>query len=324
MNGTLKTVLTDCAEGQSTLDGDTALQLLQCDAEDMTAILQVADAVRRRKFGQRITLCSIVNARSGDCGEDCSFCAQSLHHEGNSRSFPLLSTEDLLAAYDAAADQPIRHFGVVTSGETLTAEDLQSICGTIAARPQARTGWCASFGNLDVSQFLELKAAGLVRYHHNLETARSFFPQICTTHSYDSRIATVRAAKEAGLQVCCGGLLGLGETLEQRVEFALQLAELQVDQIPLNFLVPIPGTPLAGQPLMKALEILRTIAMFRLVCPEASLKVAAGRVHLNRLQSMIFYAGCNAMMIGDLLTIAGGPTAEDLEMLEDLELEVDY
>ena len=168
----------------------------------------------------------------------------------------------------------------------------------------------------------KLKAAGLRRYHHNLETAPSFFPEICTTHDHQIRVETVRAAKEAGLEVCCGGLLGLGESLEQRVELACLLAELQVDQIPLNFLVPIPGTPMEDRPPVEPLEVLRTIAMFRLVCPEAGLNVAAGRVRLNRLQSMIFYAGCNAMMIGDLLTVAGGAVAEDLQMLADLELEV--
>ncbi len=324
MNRQLKKALTDCVDKHQALNPTEALALLECGPDAMTDIMQAADTVRRRKFGQRVSLCSIVNAKSGACGEDCSFCAQSTHHEGNSAQFPLLDSDQLLDAFNRAAGQPIKNFGVVTSGGSLRSADLQMISCAISSHHHEKTGWCASLGSLTAEQLQELKSAGLVRYHHNLETAQSFFPQICTTHDYDSRIATIKAAKGVGLEVCCGGLLGLGESLEQRVEFAQTLAELEVDQIPLNFLVPIPGTPMAGRPLMKALEVLRTIAMFRLVCPEASLKVAAGRVHLNRLQSMIFYAGCNAMMIGDLLTVAGGPMAEDLEMLEDLEMEIDY
>lgn len=323
MKDSLKKGLKGCVDNNEALSGSDALALLECGAGDMPEIMWAANVVRQQKFGNRITLCSIVNAKSGACGEDCAFCSQSAHHKGcNVERYSLLSQEKMLKAFDQATDQPIKNFGVVTSGGALGNEDLQIICKTIAARKRDKASWCASLGCLNVEQLRELEAVGLKRYHHNLETARSFFPRICTTHDYDIRVDTVQAAKEAGLEVCCGGLLGMGESLEQRVEFGQFLAELRVDQIPLNFLVPVPGTPMEDRPVMKPLEMLRTIAMFRLVCREASLKVAAGRVQLNRLQSMIFYAGCNAMMIGDLLTVAGGDVAEDFEMLEDLELEV--
>lgn len=323
MKDILRKALKSCVDNNEALNGSDALALLECGAGDVPEIIWAANAVRQRKFGNRITLCSIVNAKSGACEEDCAFCAQSAHHNGcNVECYSLLSQEKLIEAFDQAVEQPIKNFGVVTSGGVLGNRDLQVISKTIATRKHDKTSWCASLGCLNVEQLRELKATGLKRYHHNLETARSFFPQICTTHDYDIRLDTIKAAKEAGLEVCCGGLLGMGESLEQRVEFAQALATLRVDQIPLNFLVPVSGTPLEDRPFMKPLEMLRAIAMFRLVCPEVSLKVAAGRVQLNRLQSIIFYAGCNAMMIGDLLTIAGGDVAEDLQMLEDLELEI--
>ncbi len=323
MKNSLRTALKHCVDNHKTLNLDDALALLECGASDMPEIMWAANAVRQRKFGNRINLCSIVNAKSGVCGEDCAFCAQSNHHKGcNVEKYSLLSKDKMLKAFDLAAAEPIKHFGIVTSGGSLGRKDLQVVGKTIAARKQAKTNLCASLGCLNVDELKDLKAAGLKRYHHNLETAPSFFSQICTTHDYDVRLATVKAAKDAGLEVCCGGLFGMGESLEQRVEFAQLLAELQVDQIPLNFLVPVPGTLMENRPVMEPLEVLRVIAMFRLVCPEAGLKVAAGRVQLNRLQAMIFYAGCNAMMIGDLLTVAGGDVAEDLQMLKDLELEI--
>ena len=324
MKARLKKALSYCVEHNTPLNGSDAVALLECGADDMPAILRAANAVRQRNFANKITLCSIVNAKSGACGEDCAFCAQSARHHGSGvKRYPLSDSVEMLAAFDQAAREPILNFGLVTSGGTLSDKDLRVICKTITERPNHEVNWCASLGCLKPAQLRELKAAGLRRYHHNLETAPGFYPQICTTHDFNLRVDTVKAAQAAGLAVCCGGLLGMGESLAQRVELARFLAELGVDQSPLNFLIPVPGTPLANRPLMKPLEVLRTIAMFRLVCPHASLKVAAGRVRLNRLQSMIFHAGCNAMMIGDLLTVAGGDVADDLQMLTDLELVID-
>jgi len=322
MTPALHRALTRCAATGAPLGPAAALAVLRSGAEDLPDILQAAHAVRRRRFGNRVTLCSIVNAKSGACAEDCAFCAQSARHPAcRVPRYRLLDQEALLAAFDRAAAQPIRHFGIVTSGGALDHGGLARIASVLAARRPGATRWCASLGCLGLAQLRTLKAAGLARYHHNLETARSFFPRICTTHTFERRVETVRAAKRAGLEVCCGGILGLGESLEQRVELARFLAELEVDQIPLNFLVPVPGTRLAARPVLPPLEALRTIAMFRLVCPRAGLGLAAGRVRLGRLQSLIFYAGCNAMMIGDLLTVAGGRVEDDLRMLADLELE---
>ncbi len=181
--------------------------------------------------------------------------------------------------------------------------------------------YCASLGMVDVQTMRALKKAGLVRYHHNLETAKSHYPKICSTHSYQDRVQVIRAAHEAGLEVCSGGILGLGESLEQRVELALALSHEKVEGIPLNFLIPVPGTPLEKHAIIKPLDALRAIAMFRLTNPTADIRIAGGRQHLGPMQSMIFYAGCTGMMIGDLLTTPGASVDNDIQMVRDLGLE---
>jgi biotin synthase len=227
----------------------------------------------------------------------------------------------MVEAFKKAAELPVTHFGVVTSGCALSKSGIERVCGAVHDNEHPRVDWCASLGCLDLDQLLALRKAGLKRFHHNLESARSFFPQICTTHSWETRLETVRNARKAGLEVCSGGIFGLGESLEQRVEFASTLASEAVDSIPLNFLVPVPGTRLEAMQPMKPLDILRTISMFRLVNCRAEIKVCAGRVQLGDLQSMIFFAGANSMMIGHLLTVAGGDVERDLRMLQDLEIE---
>ena len=199
-------------------------------------------------------------------------------------------------------------------------DDIDSIISAVKRKPDSRVLWCASLGCLDRRQLLRLKEAGVRRFHHNLECAESYFPNICSTHSYAQRIDTIRAARQSGLEICSGGILGLGESLAQRVEFAGILAREAVNSIPLNFLVPIPGTRVESQIPMKALDIIRTIAMFRMTNPQAEIKVCAGRLHLRDLQSMIFYAGATGMMMGPMLTVAGRDVCRDRQLIEDLEM----
>lgn len=300
----------------------TALEILRAPSSVIPEILAAASWMKQRFFGNKVHLCSILNAKSGACPEDCAFCAQSVRHHAEVEVYGLRNKEDILAAYEQAARLPIQHYGIVTSGPTLSEDDVRKICDAIRGQGNERVGWCASLGGLTEEQLKQLRAAGLKRFHHNLETAESFFPSICTTHTYGDRVDTVRAAKAAGLEVCCGGLLGMGESPEQRVELALALRDLEVDSIPLNFIIPVPGTRMAEVEPMKPMDILRSIAMFRMTNPCAEIKVCAGRVHLGDLQSMIFYAGATGMMIGDLLTVAGREVETDLQMLKDLE--VDY
>jgi biotin synthase len=314
------TRIRDAAESGQAITEDLALAVLQSSNADLPHVFSAASAVRHRFFGDTVLLCSILNARSGACSEDCAFCAQASCHNTQVELSPLLPEEEMLEAYTAAATLPITHFGIVTSGGALPPSGIGRICSVIEKKKIPPVNWCASLGCLEPDQLAALKKAGLKRFHHNLETAASFFPEICTTHSYERRLATVRGAKAAGLEVCCGGILGLGESFEQRVEFAFTLAREAVEAIPLNFLIPIPGTRLDRLEPMKPLDILRAVAMFRLTNPRAEVKVCAGRVHLRDLQSMIFHAGANSMMIGHLLTVAGQEPARDLQMLRDLEV----
>lgn len=298
-----------------------ALAILEAPPEDLPGILTAASAIRHARWGNTVKLCSITNAKSGACAEDCRFCAQSAAHNTGIDIYPLHSPDRIRDSYDRAAGLPIDHFGVVTSGETLDDDGVRTVCEAIRDHARPATEWCASLGSLSQHQLSALKKAGLKRFHHNLETAESFFPEICSSHTFSDRLAALHRAREAGLEICAGGILGLGESPAQRVELALALSREGVDSIPLNFHVPIRGTPLEDLQPMKPLEILKTTAMFRMTCPDSEIKVCAGRCHLRDLQSMIFQAGATGMMIGPLLTIAGRDVDDDLQMLRDLEMD---
>jgi biotin synthase len=283
-----------------------------------------ANRLRRRFQGDVVHLCSIINAKSGACSQNCAFCAQSAHHAAEAPVYPLVDGDQMTAAAANAAKQGADRFGIVTSGESAcrNAAEFASICaaaGTI--RDNGGIAACVSIGTLEPSDVERLYAAGLRRIHHNLETSARFFPEICSTHDRATRLATVRAAKAGGMDVCCGGLFGLGETWDDRVDLALELRELDVDAVPLNFLNPVPGTPLGGRPLLEPREALRIIALFRFVLPRKEIKVCGGReVVLRDLQSWMFLAGASGTMIGNYLTTAGRSAADDFRMFADLGL----
>lgn len=299
---------------------ETALEMLGCSAGDIPELLACATLAKRRGFGEGASFCSIMNAKSGACSEDCAFCAQSVHHRTEIEITGLASTEALVQAYEEACRLPVRHFGIVTSGRALGEDEILRLCRAPGMLTKQGVSWCASLGCLDEPHLALLKEAGFKRFHHNLETAGSFFGNICSTHSYGRRIDTLRAVKEVGLEACSGGILGLGESPEQRVELAATLAGEAVDSIPLNFLVPLPGTRLEGAAPFAPLDIIRSIAMFRMMNPRAEIKVCAGREHLRELQPLIFYAGATGFMVGPLLTIDGRDVEGDLQMLRDLEM----
>ncbi len=308
-------------DASTPIDDETALDILGTPACQIPEMLAAASRIRLRQFGPNISACAIVNARSGACGEDCAFCAQSALHQTGAAVYPLLDDEQLAASYRKATQHPIQHFGIVTSGDALEPAETQRLAALTRATGEINhVHWCASLGSLSPAELKRLRKAGVRRYHHNIETAPDHFPKICSTHSFTERLDTVRAARSAGLEVCCGGILGMGETPAQRVAMARILSAEQVDAIPLNFLVPVPGTRLENMQPMSPLDILRTVAMFRMVCPTAEIKVCAGRLLLRDLQSMVFYAGATGIMIGDLLTVAGRDPETDLQMLRDLEV----
>lgn len=288
-------------------------------------IMSLANRAREKFKGNEVSLCSIINAKSGMCQEDCAFCSQSMYHQTTAPVYPFVGEEKVVERAKEAKKIMAREFSIVTSGYgPENEEELQEIekaIGRVAQETELEP--CASLGILNRDALRKLKKAGLKNYHHNLETARSFFPNICTTHDYDEDVETVRTAKELGFKVCCGGIFGMGESWKQRIEFAFTLKELDVDSIPLNFLNPIPGTRLENKRELTPVDCLAIISLFRLVMPQKDIFVCGGReVNLRDLQSMLFFAGANGMMIGGYLTTKGRQPEDDLRMIQDLGLKI--
>ncbi len=287
-------------------------------------LIERARTIRRENFGSRVHLCNILNAKSGACTEDCAFCSQSVHHRSTVSVYPLASVPEALHAAGEAASFGARCFSLVTSGRSLQGkrerQKLLKIIETVRTRTSLEVA--CSIG-LETPGFLrELRSAGLCTYHHNLETASSHYGTICTTHSYEERVRTVRAAKEVGLTVCSGGIFGMGESPAQRAEFALMLRRLEVDRIPVNFLNPIRGTAMEGHRRLKPLEALHIVAALRVALSEQEILVCGGReVTLGTLQPLLFNAGANGIMTGKYLTTPGQGVEADQRMLADLELD---
>jgi biotin synthase len=259
--------------------------------------------------------CGIINVKSGACPEDCVFCAQSAHYATNIPAYPFLPADEILAKAEAKLNrESLDYLGLVASGAELTERDFDQLCRSarlIQSRFDIRL--CASIGLLNSERARALKQAGFTSCHHNLETSSGYFHKICTTHSYEQRLDTVKAAQAAGLRMCCGGLFGLGESFEDRCELAAELNELGVDSIPVNFLFPIKGTPLEKQEIMPPAEALRTISLFRLYNPDKDMVICGGRLEaLQSFKNMIFSAGANGLMLGDYLTRQGGRPNEDV------------
>ncbi len=284
-------------------------------------LISRADKVRQEFAGSKLELCSILNAKSGLCNQDCKFCAQSARHQTGASVYPFKAKEEILEAAKRAKDIGAERFDIVTSGEALSKEDLGKACDAIAeVTSKIGIKMCASLGSLDEEAFISLKQAGLSRYHHNIETSPGYFPRIVTTHTFQDRIRTIKAAKRAGLEVCSGGIIGMGETLEDRVEMVICLKELDVDSVPINVLVPIKGTPLETQGTLSCHEAIRTIAIFRIILKDKIIKIAAGRESvLKDFQAMAFMAGANGMLIGGYLTIKGREVNEDRKLIEEIE-----
>ena len=294
---------------------------------DFWPILQKTSTVRESHFGRRVRLCVIINAKSGLCSEDCAFCSQSVKAHTGVSTYPLLPQAKLVEAAQAAAEAGAGRFSLVTSGRGIAAaRDKEAILAAVAAiREAVDIKVCASLGIVDRQFLNELKVAGVDRFHHNLEAAASFFPEICTTHTFAERVATVEAAKAAGMSVCVGGILGLGENLAQRWELAQAIKELDPDAIPLNFLHPLPGTRLSHRQQLSPLEALKIIAAFRLTFPYKTIIICGGRQPtLRSLAPLIFAAGANGLMTGDYLTTKGRLPEDDRLMLEDMGLEVEH
>jgi len=307
------------------LSKEEAELLLPIKDEDILDILLLANTTRQKFKGNEVSLCSIINAKSGMCGEDCAFCSQSAYHKTDAPIYPFMGKEKILERAKEAMEMQAREFSIVISGYSPDSEiELIAIENSIACiAKETNLEPCASLGILSEDELIKLKNAGLKNYHHNLETARSFYNNICSTHSYDEDLETVKTAKQLGFNVCCGGIFGMGESWSQRIELAFTLKELDVDSIPINFLNPIPGTRLEKARFLTPLECLKIISVFRLIMPKKDIFVCGWReVNLRDLQSMLFFAGANGMMIGGYLTTSGRKPEEDLRMIYDLGLKI--
>ncbi|MBI5787866.1 MAG: biotin synthase BioB [Candidatus Schekmanbacteria bacterium] len=314
--------LTDKILSGDVVDKDDARFLL---AVDLDELLPAANHLRKHFKGNKVGFCSIINARSGNCSQDCKFCAQSAHYNTGIQEYPFIEPQQAKEGAEKAIGMQANHYGIVVSGRGIKSKkDIDQVCRLLEIVPKERITACASLGELTPGFATRLKEMGVSRYHHNLETSERFFPQICTTHSYEDRVKTLQIAAYAGFETCSGGIFGLGEDWEDRLDMAFALRELGVSSVPLNFLVPIPGTPMANNKPLSAGEILRIIAVYRFILPEKDIKVAGGReANLRDLQSWIFLAGANEMMIGNYLTVKGRPVDQDWQMVADLGLTVD-
>jgi len=303
--------------GEHALSFDDARTLAFLPEEDTIDVLYCAHKIRKRYKNETI-ICSIVNAKSGFCTEDCAFCAQSSHHATQIDTHPLLGEEEIISLALSMKKAGATRFSMVTSGFTLTDKEMVTVCSAAETiGREANITVCGSLGMLNESKATRLKKGGISVYHHNLETARSYFDRVCTTHSYEEDIQTVKCAHASGMRVCSGGILGLGESWEQRLELAFTLRDLNVDGIALNFLNPIPGTRMENMPLLPPMEALKCIALFKLINPAKDIMICGGReVTLRDYQSWIFFAGANGFMIGNYLTTQGRNIQMDIDMLK--------
>ncbi len=282
-----------------------------------------ANDLRTRFCGNSFDLCTIINGKSGSCSEDCKYCAQSAHYCTDIHEYPLMEAGTVLKEALYNEIKGVLRFSIVTSGRCLNDREVDMITEVYSTLSKnCSMSLCASHGLLTFEQLKKLKASGVIRYHNNLETSRRYFPEICTTHRYEDKIRTIKDAVKAGLDVCSGGIMGLGESVEDRIDMAIELRNLGIRSVPINLLNPIKGTPTEGFPPITAGEAERIVATFRFILPDASIRMAGGRSLLRDNGKSLFLSGANAAITGDMLTTSGTGISEDIEMLKGLGFEV--
>ncbi len=305
------------------IDKKTALSMSERTGTALYDLFALANRVRDKFRGDKVDLCSIVNAKSGACSEDCSYCAQSAHNKTVVKVYPLLHKDKIMEAAAYAKEKNVKRFCVVTSGKKPSKSELKEICSFISSVKDLGLHPCATLGMLDIDEMQQLKDAGLNRYHHNLETSEAYFSEICSTHTYQDKIKTIQAAKSLGFSICSGGIFGLGESWEDRIDMAFAIKEIGVDSVPINFITPVNGTPLGNKETLNPLEALKIIAIYRLILPECQIRVCGGRPHtLRDLNSLIFTAGADGLLLGNYLTTSGRNPDDDLQMIKDMGLKV--
>lgn len=286
---------------------------------DLADLQHAANKIKEAFCGNRVDLCTIVNGKAGHCSENCKFCAQSGHYHTGANVYDFIDADTLVEECRRNEKNGAHRFSIVTAGRSLSEQDFESAITAYKKMHESCPNMilCASHGFQTEEQFRIMKENGVTMYHENIETSRRFFPSICTTHTFDEKITCIKAAKKAGLDVCCGGILGLGEMWEDRIDMAFTMAELNIDSIPINALMPIKGTPLENQKQLTEEEILRSIIIFRFINPKADVRLAAGRALMKENGREAFFSGANATLTGDMLTTSGNNTAQDIQMLID-------
>lgn len=298
------------------IDKEEALELLDANLELLT---EAADEIRAYFNGDSFDLCTIINGKSGRCSENCKFCAQSAHFKSQVEEYPLLEDEELIQGANYNAERGILRYSIVTSGKRLSKQEVEQVASSYEKiHNSVDIKLCASHGLLDYDDFVMLKNAGVVRYHNNLESSRNFFENICTTHNYDDKIKAIQDAQRAGLLVCSGGIMGLGESDEDRIDMAFTLRDLQILSIPINILNPIKGTPFGSNAPLTDEEVRRIVAIYRFIHPKAAIRMAGGRGLLSDKGKAVFSGGANAAISGDMLTTTGIQIADDIKLVSEL------
>lgn len=286
---------------------------------DLEQLAAGANAIREALCNNHVDLCTIINGRGGRCSENCKFCAQSAHNQTGCEEHGMLEPEVVLEDCKKREAAGVHAYSIVTAGRTVEGEELDTLVDTYALlHKECNIRLCASHGLISKDAFTRLKAAGVEMYHANIETSKRNFPNICTTHTYEDKIREIQLAKVAGMTVCSGGIIGMGETWQDRLDMAVSLAELEIESIPINALIPVKGTPLGDLPPLTEDEIIRTVAMFRYINPTAYIRMAAGRNYFKDGGRRLFQSGVNATITGDMLTTVGNNTKQDIEMLNDM------
>ncbi len=311
--------------GEKVLEGEKVameevLPLLGTKGPDILDLAAAANRVREEFNGNEIDLCSLLNAKSGRCSEDCTFCAQSAHYKTEAPVYPLVDMNRMVEEARGAQGKGTGRFCLIASGREPNDKEFETILRALEQiRRETTLDLDCSLGTLSEERAESLKKVGVTRYNHNLETAESHFPKICSTHSFGDRVKTIEVLKEQGFSICCGGIIGLGESPQQRLELAFSLRQLGIDCIPFNILNPRPGTPLEHSEPIPPMEIIKTISLFRFVLPKGTIKIAGGReANLRDLQSLALLAGANGLIVGNYLTTVGRNAEDDLRMIKDL------
>lgn len=313
----LERIKKEAVESGTPATVEDALQLNELYSAD--ELCEAADEVRRKWCGNVVHTCSIVNARSGRCGEDCKWCAQSAHHSTGVREYDYIPHDEMMTAFHANRDRGVKCFSLVTSGRKVMPSNMNTFCKFYKeAASLGGINLCASMGLLDREQLQQLWDAGVRKYHCNLETSPSYFPKLCSTHTMGDKLRTIAMAREIGFKICSGGIIGMGETLRDRLEMAEMARKAGASSIPVNILQPIKGTPLENIEQISEDEIIRSIALMRLVAPKCTLHFAGGRARLSHdAMTRILRGGINGALVGDMLTTVGNKIDEDYTLFEE-------